>query len=83
MYYRLMQVVVSFCFPFLFRTIAFFSFTYIYVADRKYFIIARSQAVVTDFVSLQWEFVDALRHINCLTREPEEVQIEFDGTEKS
>ena len=53
------------------------------MADRKYFIIARSQAVVTDFVSLQWEFVDALRHINCLTREPEEVQIEFDGTEKS
>ena len=42
--------------------------------DRKYFIIARSQAVVTNFVSLQWEFVDALRKVNCLSREPDEVE---------
>ena len=42
--------------------------------DKKYFIIGRSQAVVTDFVSLQWEFVDALRSVNCLSREPADVE---------
>ena len=42
--------------------------------DRKYFIIARSQAVVTNFVSLQWELVDALRSVNCLSREPDDVE---------